>query len=150
VTDLTKADVKATRDRAEGPFAPLAPVAAAPIALPRPAIARPRLAVVTAPAHVNVDLVAEEPVAVIEHDGQFALAIEPADHPFHNHIVLSDIILPAALLFGPHGVGDEHTTTCDTFAFTEDGTGLHEESGQLGGAGDGSFNVICTFPVHYN
>jgi hypothetical protein len=73
--EILEADVKATWDRAEGPFAPLQPAAAAPIALPRPAIARPRLAVGTAPAHVDVDLVAEEPVEVIEHDGQFALAI---------------------------------------------------------------------------
>jgi hypothetical protein len=64
--------------------------------------------------------------------------------------VLSNLILPAALLFGADGVGDQHTTTCDTFAFIEDGTGLHDETGQLGGAGDGSFNVIYTFPVHYN
>jgi hypothetical protein len=73
--EILEADVKATWDRAEGPFAPLIPVAAAPIGLPSPAIARPRLAVVTAPTHVDADLVSQEPVAVIEHDGQFALAI---------------------------------------------------------------------------
>jgi hypothetical protein len=150
VTDPTKADVNATWDRAEGPFAPPAPVAAAPIALPRPAIARPRLAVVTAPAHVHVDLVSRGARRRHRAPRPVRTRHRARDHPFHNHIVLSDIILPAALLFGPHGVGDEHTTTCDTFAFIEDGTGLQEESGQLGGAGDGSFNVICTFPVHYN
>lgn len=32
----------------------------------------------------------------------------------------------------------------------EDGTGLHDETGQLGGAGDGSFNILYAFPVHYN
>jgi hypothetical protein len=64
--------------------------------------------------------------------------------------MLSNIILPAALLFGPDGECEEHAVARDTFAFIEDGTGLHDETGQLGGAGDGSFTIIYTFPVHYN
>ncbi|HMJ35183.1 MAG TPA: hypothetical protein VK501_14830 [Baekduia sp.] len=28
--------------------------------------------------------------------------------------------------------------------------GLHDETGQFGGAGDGSFHVVYTFPVHCN